>query len=87
MITLTKIKQLESNFSKRQRKFELIIWHDISKDGRLLDKDGYVMTTQESDSIEKSDREYREIGGKVFFEESCTDPKIKPNSTSNAYHQ
>jgi len=87
MISRSKIRQLEEKFSKTRKGEGFIVWHDITQDGRLLDDDGYVMNKEKVKLIEKIDQEAKEIGGKVFFEVSCAEPKIRGNSVITPYLQ
>ena len=85
MITLLKIKQLERKFAQSPKGESFIVWHEISEDGRLLDKNGLVMTKEEVKVIEKEDQEVQKRGGNVWFEKSCYPPKLKKDSTTIPY--
>lgn len=87
MITRSKINQLEGKFSRTQKGSGSIVWHNISQDGRLLDENGFIMTNHEVKIIELADREVYARGGKVFFEQSCDEPKLKLHSTVTPYLQ
>ena len=86
MITRMKVRQIEDRFTRSSKGSRPIICHDITEDGRLLDKDDYVMTKQEVRLIEKEDEEIHKRGGIVFFLTSYCEPKFKTDSETVPYY-
>lgn len=84
MITSLKIHQLEKRLN-RSRKGHFIVWHELTEDGRLIDKNGFVMNKEEVWQIEKEDKLADEMGNRVFFEVSLNEPKLKQRSVTVPY--
>jgi hypothetical protein len=87
MITKSKLHQLEKRFTKTRVGKGYIVWHNVDEGGRLVDKDGYIMTNNEVEFIRKSDRVERENGGTVFCEILTYRAKLKPGSATIPYNK
>ncbi len=86
MITRLKVYQLEKRFNSVQRGKGPFVVRDITKDGRLLDKNDYVLTDQEVERIKKEDMEIHQKNGTVVLLLSYSKPKMKPGSATIPYH-
>ena len=84
MITRSRIRQLERRLLKTDKGEYLLIKHHISDDGRLLDKDGFVMTEEEVKQVAKEDQKTQERPRVMVFIKDG-DPKLKPGSTTIPY--
>lgn len=90
MITHAKVQQLEKRFIRSPKGSRPFVVRDITEDGRLLDKEGYVMTNEEVKLIKKEDMEIDKLNGKIIlvtqYSDPQTEPKLKPGSATVSYH-
>ncbi len=87
MSTKLKIKQLEKKYKLIARQQgKTMVYHDITNDGRLLDKEDFIMTKEEVKQIAKEDAEVHKNDGILVFMLSYSEPKMKPNSATEPYH-
>lgn len=90
MITHTKVRQLEKRFIRSPKGRGPFVVRDVTEDGRLLDKEDFVMTDQEVKLVKKEDEEIDRLNGKIIFLTQYsypeTGPKLKPGSATVPYH-
>ena len=87
MSSKLKIKQLEKKYKQVTRnRDKVFVVRDITEDGRLLDKDAYIMTEEEVRQISKQDAEIHKQGGTVVLLTSYRDLKLKSNSATKPYY-
>lgn len=83
MTTRTKIIRLEKRFlSNAKLKEGGLVVRTITRDGRLLDKDGYLLSAAEIRKIQTDNLEAKERGCTVVNLVSYSTPKVKPANTT-----
>lgn len=90
MITHTKVRQLEKRFIRSPNGTGPFVVHDVTEDGRLLDKESFVMTDEEVKLVKEEDNEIDRLNGKIIlvtqYSYPETGPKLKSGSATVPYH-
>lgn len=82
MITRNRIISLEKRFLNNTRLNDGgIVIRSITQDGRLLDKDNYLLTSAEVKKIEKDNLKIKERGCTIVNLVSYEVSKVKPSSS------
>lgn len=90
MITHTKVRQLEKRLTGSPKGNGPFVVRDITEDGRLLDKEDFVMTNEEVKRIKREDKEIDRLHGTIVLVTQYADPetglKFKHGSATTPYH-
>lgn len=78
MITKLKLKQLEKRYGQVIGKRRRLILRYVSLDGRLLDKEGYLLTNEEIAQVKKENEEAAQVGNIIFTITQYDEPQIRP---------